>query len=32
VIGRGVLDETFGRLRTHTYGIVRQAGCPVISV
>lgn len=32
VIGRGVLDETFGRLRTHTYGIIRQAGSPVISV
>jgi nucleotide-binding universal stress UspA family protein len=32
VIGRGVLDETFGRLRTHAYGIIRQATCPVISV
>ena len=32
VIGRGVLDETFGRLRTHAYGIIRQAGCPVISI
>jgi nucleotide-binding universal stress UspA family protein len=32
VIGRGVLDETLGRLRTHAYGIIRQAPCPVISV
>lgn len=32
VIGRGVLDETFGRLRTHAYGIIREAPCPVISV
>jgi len=32
VIGRGVLDEAFGRLRTHAYGIIQQAGCPVISV
>jgi len=32
VIGRGVLHETLGRLRTHAYGIIRQAPCPVISV
>jgi nucleotide-binding universal stress UspA family protein len=32
VIGRGVLDETLGRLRTHAYGIIRQAPCPVVSV
>jgi nucleotide-binding universal stress UspA family protein len=32
VIGRGVLDETFGRLRTNAYGIIRQAPCPVVSV
>jgi nucleotide-binding universal stress UspA family protein len=32
VIGRGVLDESLGRLRTHAYGIIRQAPCPVISV
>jgi nucleotide-binding universal stress UspA family protein len=32
VIGRGVLDETLGRLRTHSYGIIRQAPCPVVSV
>jgi nucleotide-binding universal stress UspA family protein len=32
VIGRGLLHETFGRLRTHSYGIIRQAPCPVVSV
>jgi len=32
VIGRGILDESFGRLRTHAYGIIRQAPCPVLSV
>ncbi|MEO8099717.1 MAG: universal stress protein [Acidobacteriota bacterium] len=32
VIGRGLLDGTFGRLRTHSYGIIRLAPCPVISV
>lgn len=32
VIGRGVLDETLGRLRTNAYGIIRQAPCPVVSV
>jgi nucleotide-binding universal stress UspA family protein len=32
VIGRGVLHETLGRLRTHSYGIIRQSPCPVISV
>ena len=32
VIGRGMLDERMGRLRTHAYGIVRSAPCPVISV
>jgi nucleotide-binding universal stress UspA family protein len=31
VIGRGVLNETLGRLRTHAYGIIRQSPCPVIS-
>ena len=31
-IGRGVLHETLGRLRTHSYSIIRQAPCPVISV
>ena len=32
VIGRGVLHEKLGRLRTHTYGIVRRSPCPVLSV
>lgn len=32
VIGRGALQETLGRLRTHSYGIIRSAPCPVISV
>jgi nucleotide-binding universal stress UspA family protein len=32
VIGRGVLNETLGRLRTHSYGIIRQSTCPVLSV
>jgi nucleotide-binding universal stress UspA family protein len=32
VIGRGVLNDTLGRLRTHAYGIIRQSPCPVISV
>jgi len=32
VIGRGTLEGTFGRLRTHSYGIIRQSPCPVLSV
>ncbi len=32
VIGRGLLHETFGRLRAHSYAIIRQAPCPVVSV
>jgi nucleotide-binding universal stress UspA family protein len=32
VIGRGALQGTMGRLRTHSYGIIRHAPCPVISV
>jgi len=32
VIGRGVMHETLGRLRTHAYGIIRYAPCPVLSV
>jgi nucleotide-binding universal stress UspA family protein len=32
VIGRGLLHETFGRLRAHSYGIIRQSPCPVVSV
>ena len=32
IIGRGLLHETMGRLRTHSYGIIRHAPCPVLSV
>jgi nucleotide-binding universal stress UspA family protein len=32
VIGRGALNEKLGRLRSHTYGIIRQSPCPVLSV
>jgi len=32
IIGRGLLHEKLGRLRTHSYGIIRQAPCPVLSV
>lgn len=32
VIGRGVLQEFFGRMRTHVYSVIREAPCPVISV
>lgn len=32
IIGRGVMQETFGRLRTNVYAVVREAPCPVISV
>jgi len=32
VIGRGALQGTLGRLRTHSYGIIRNAPCPVLSV
>jgi nucleotide-binding universal stress UspA family protein len=32
VIGRGVLNGTLGRLRTHAYGIIRQSPSPVLSV
>lgn len=32
VIGRGVVSETLGRLRTNAYEIIRQSPCPVLSV
>ncbi len=32
VIGRGVLPEPLGRLRTHAYAVIRDAPCPVLSV
>jgi nucleotide-binding universal stress UspA family protein len=31
VTGRGKLHETFGRLRTNTYAIIRESPCPVLS-
>ena len=32
VIGRGLLHETLGRLRTHAHGIIRHSPCPVLSI
>ena len=32
LIGRGVMQEAFGRLRTRAYAIIREAPCPVISI
>jgi nucleotide-binding universal stress UspA family protein len=32
VISRGLLHETLGRLRAHSYAIIRQSPCPVLSV
>jgi nucleotide-binding universal stress UspA family protein len=32
IIGRGVIQEGYGRLRTHAYGIIRESPCPVLSV
>jgi nucleotide-binding universal stress UspA family protein len=32
LIARGALQGTLGRLRTHSYGIIRNAPCPVLSV
>jgi nucleotide-binding universal stress UspA family protein len=32
IIGRGVMHDTFGRLRTQSYDIIRQAPCPVLSL
>ncbi len=32
IIGRGVMHETFGRLRTQSYEIIRQSPCPVLSL
>ena len=32
VIGRGVMHQTFGRLRTESYGIIRESPCPVLSL
>ncbi len=32
LIGRGSLQSSLGRLRTHAYGIVQHSPCPVLSV
>jgi nucleotide-binding universal stress UspA family protein len=32
VIGRGVIEERLGRLRTDAYDIIRSSPCPVLSV
>jgi nucleotide-binding universal stress UspA family protein len=32
LVGRGVLIETFGQLRSNTYSIIRDAPCPVLSM
>jgi nucleotide-binding universal stress UspA family protein len=32
IVGRGVIHETLGRLRTHAHAIIRQSPCPVLSV
>jgi nucleotide-binding universal stress UspA family protein len=32
LIGRGALQQSLGRLRTHSYGIIHNAPCPVLSV
>jgi nucleotide-binding universal stress UspA family protein len=32
LIGRGVMHELLGRMRTHVYSVIREAPCPVISV
>jgi nucleotide-binding universal stress UspA family protein len=32
IVGRGLIHETLGRLRTHAHAIIRHAPCPVISV
>jgi len=32
IIGRGVINERLGRLRTNAHAIIRQSPCPVISL
>lgn len=32
VIGRGVIHETLGRLRTHAHEIIRRSPCPAVSM
>jgi nucleotide-binding universal stress UspA family protein len=32
IIGRGKLEASLGRLRTHAYSIIRDSPCPVLSL
>ena len=32
VMGRGVIHEKFGRLRSHAHDIIRKSPCPVLSI
>jgi nucleotide-binding universal stress UspA family protein len=32
IVGRGVMQEAFGRMRTNVYSIIRESPCPVLSV
>jgi len=32
IIGRGHIQETLGRLRTHEHVIIRESPCPVLSI
>jgi nucleotide-binding universal stress UspA family protein len=32
IIGRGVMQKAFGRMRTNVYSIIRETPCPVISI
>jgi nucleotide-binding universal stress UspA family protein len=32
IIGRGVMQKAFGRMRTNVYSIIRESPCPVICV
>jgi nucleotide-binding universal stress UspA family protein len=32
IIGRGVMHEPLGALRTHAFSIIRQSPCPIISI
>ena len=32
IVGRRSLSEPFGRLRSHTLGIIQHSPCPVLSV
>jgi nucleotide-binding universal stress UspA family protein len=32
ILGRGAIQASLGRLRTHAYGIIQHSRCPVISV